>query len=125
MEIEGLKISRSSRNHGTVTKPTSASSSGNFIEGFKEETEVRRCCALKNLANLIEKWLKVCAITSQIVEYVSESCLILLNSSQHFQCSMDLNVKFHTNSKRLSRDSYQRNVTHMREVAVLGTDQAI
>jgi hypothetical protein len=59
MEIERVKIGRSIGNHGTVTKPTSASSSGNFIEGSKEETkilaEARRCCALKNLANPIKK----------------------------------------------------------------------
>jgi hypothetical protein len=59
MEIERVKIGRSSGNHGSVTKPVSASSSGNFVEGSKEEAEIlaeaRRCCALKNLANPIEK----------------------------------------------------------------------
>jgi hypothetical protein len=64
MEIEKVKISRSSGNHGIVTIPASASSSGNFIEGSKEETEilteVRRCWALENLANPIEKD-KTCA----------------------------------------------------------------
>jgi hypothetical protein len=103
MEIERVKIGRSSGNHGTITKPTSQSSSGNFIEGSKEETEIlaesRRCCALTNLANSIEKGLNVCAVASQIVEYSSERCRIFLNSPQHFQCSAYLNVKFHTNSR--------------------------
>jgi hypothetical protein len=103
MEIERVKIARSSGNHGTVTK--SLSSLGNFIEGYKEETEIlveaRRCCALKNLANPVEKGLNVCAVASQIMEYSSESCPILLNSSQHFRCSTYLNVKFHTNCRRL------------------------
>jgi hypothetical protein len=40
MEIKRVKIGRSSGNHGTVTKPMSASSGGSFIEGFKEETEI-------------------------------------------------------------------------------------
>jgi hypothetical protein len=105
MQIERVKISRSSGNHVTVTKPASASSSRNFIEGSKKETEIlvgaRRCCALKNLANPIEKGLNVCAVTSQIVESSSESCLILLNPNQRFQSSPYLNVKFHTNSRRL------------------------
>jgi hypothetical protein len=59
VEIERVEISCSSGNHGAVTKPASASSSGNFIESSKAETEImaeaRRCCALKNLANPIEK----------------------------------------------------------------------
>jgi hypothetical protein len=105
MEIKRVKIGYSSGNHGTVTKPAPASSSENFIEGSKEETEIlaqaRRCCALANLANPIEKGLNVCAVASQIVKYSSESCPILLNSSQHFQYSMCLNVKIHTNSERL------------------------
>jgi hypothetical protein len=63
--------------------------------------EARRSCALENLANPIEKWLNACALASQIVEYSSESCPILLNSSQHFQCSTWFNVKFHINSRRL------------------------
>jgi hypothetical protein len=36
VEIEKVKIGRSSGNHGTVRKLASASSSGNFIEGSKE-----------------------------------------------------------------------------------------
>jgi CO dehydrogenase/acetyl-CoA synthase delta subunit len=40
MEIEMVKIGRSSENHGSVTKPGSALSSGNFIEGSKEEVEI-------------------------------------------------------------------------------------
>jgi hypothetical protein len=40
MKIERVKIGRSSGNHGTVTKPVSVLSSGNFIEGSKEETEI-------------------------------------------------------------------------------------
>jgi hypothetical protein len=88
MEIERVKIGRSGRNHGMMAKPGSASSSENFIEGSRDETEIldeaRRFCALKNLANLIGKELNICAIASQIMEYSSESCLILLNSSQHF-----------------------------------------
>jgi hypothetical protein len=71
MEIERMKIGRSSGNHGTVTKPASASRNGNFIKGSKKETEIsaeaRRCFALKNLANPIEKGLKACAIASQVV----------------------------------------------------------
>jgi hypothetical protein len=59
MEVERMKIGFSSGNHGIVTKSASASSSGNFIECSKEETEIsakaRRRCALKNLANAIEK----------------------------------------------------------------------
>jgi hypothetical protein len=58
MEIERVKISRSSGNHGTVTEPALASSRGNFIEDSKEETEILaeapRCCVLKNMANPIE-----------------------------------------------------------------------
>jgi hypothetical protein len=101
-----VKIGRSSGDHGTVTKPASASSSGNFIEGSKKEPEIlaearRCCCALKNPANPIEKGPNIGAAASQIVEYFSESCPILLNSSQHFQCSTYLNVKFHTNSGHL------------------------
>jgi hypothetical protein len=88
MEIERVKIGPSSGNRGTVTNPASESSSGNFIEGPKEETEilaeVRRCYCLKTLANPIEKQSNVCAVASQIVEYSSESCPILLNSSQTF-----------------------------------------
>jgi hypothetical protein len=72
-----VKIDRSSRNHGTVPKPASASGSGGFIEGSKTETEIlaeaRRCCALKNLADPSEKWLKVSAVASRIMEYSSES----------------------------------------------------
>jgi hypothetical protein len=104
-EIERVKINRSSGNHGTVTKPASASRSGNFIEDSKEETDILveagRCCALKNMVNPIGKWLNVCAVASQIVEYSSQSSSILLNSSQHFQCSTHLNVEFHTNPRRL------------------------
>jgi hypothetical protein len=37
-EIERVKIGLSSGNYGTVMKP--ASSSGNFIEGSQEETEI-------------------------------------------------------------------------------------
>jgi hypothetical protein len=100
-----VKIGRSSANHGILTKPGSTPSSGNFIEGSKEQIEIsaeaRRCRALKNLANPIEKGLDACAVASQIVEYSSESCPIVLNSSQHFQCSTDLNVEFHINSRRL------------------------
>jgi hypothetical protein len=129
MEIERVKIGRRSGNQGTVTKSVSVSSRENFIESSKEETEIlaviRRCSALKNRANPIENRFNVCAVASQIVEYSSESCPILLNSSQHFQCSTYLNVKFHANSRRLQRDSYQRTVTHMRELAVPGTDQVI
>jgi hypothetical protein len=40
MKIERAKIGRLSGNHGTVTKPVSAASSGNFIEDSKEETEI-------------------------------------------------------------------------------------
>jgi hypothetical protein len=105
MEIERVKLGRSSGNHGTVTKPASASSSGNFIEGSKEETEVlaeaRRCCDLKTLANPIEKGSSACPVASQIVEYSFENCPSLLNSSQHFQCSTYLHVKFQKNSRRL------------------------
>jgi hypothetical protein len=119
MQIERVKIGHSSGNHETVTKSTPASSRGHFIEGSKEETEDLaepcRCCALNNLANLTEKGLNVYAVASQIIEYSSENCPILLNSSQHFQCSMYLNVIFHTNSKRLERDGYQRNVTRMKK----------
>jgi hypothetical protein len=72
MEIKKVKIGRSSGNHGPVTKSPSASSSINFIEGSKEETEIlaetRRCCALKNLANPIKKGLNVCVVAFQIVE---------------------------------------------------------
>jgi hypothetical protein len=97
VEIVTVKIGPPSGNHGTVTKPTSASSSGNFIKRSKEETEILaeagRCCALKNLANPIEKKLNVCAVASQIVKYSSESRPILLNSSQHFQYSTYLNEK--------------------------------
>jgi hypothetical protein len=100
MEIEKVKIGRSSGNDGTVTKPGSASSSGNFIKGSTKETVIlaaaRRCCALKNLANPIEKGSNVCMVASQIMEYSSGSCPILLNWSQHFQCSMYLDFKFHT-----------------------------
>jgi hypothetical protein len=124
-----VKIGRSSGNHGNVTKPASASRGGNFIKGSKDETEILvkacQCCYLKNLANPIEKKLNGCAVTSQIVEYSSESCPILLNSSRHFQRSTYLHIRFHTDSRGLQRDSYQRNVSHMREVAVPGTDQAI
>jgi hypothetical protein len=105
MEIEKVKIGRSSGNHGIATKPASASISGNFIEDSKEETAIlnedRRCCALKNLVNPIEKELNICAAASQVVEYSSESCSILLNSNRKFQCSTYLDVKFHTNSIRL------------------------
>jgi hypothetical protein len=66
MEIERLEIGRSTGSHGTVAKP--ASSSKNFIEGSKGEAEIldeaRRYCALKNLANPIEKGLNVCAVSS-------------------------------------------------------------
>jgi hypothetical protein len=59
MEIERVKISHSSGNHGTMTRPASASSSGNFIEGSKEETEIlaeaRRCWAREGLASPIGK----------------------------------------------------------------------
>jgi hypothetical protein len=59
MEIERVKIGRASGNYGIVTKSAAASSSGNFMDASKEETEIlaeaRRCCALKNLANPIEK----------------------------------------------------------------------
>jgi hypothetical protein len=100
MEIERVKIGHSSGNHRTVTKPASVSSSRNFIEGSKEKTEIlagaRRSGHLKNLANPTEKGLNVCAVASRIVEYSSESYPILLNSSQNFQCSTYLNVKFHT-----------------------------
>jgi hypothetical protein len=103
MEIKRVKIGRSSGNHGTVTKLESASRSGNITEGRKEETEIlaeaRRYSALKNLANPIENGLNVCVVASQIVEYSFESYPILLNSSQHFQCSACLNVKSHTNSR--------------------------
>jgi hypothetical protein len=99
------EIGRSSGNHGTVTKPASASSSGKFIEGSKDENEIlaeaRRCCALKNFANPIEKGLNVCAAASQIVEYIFENCPILLNSSQHFDCSTSLHAKYRINSRRL------------------------
>jgi hypothetical protein len=68
MEIEGLKTGRSSENHGTVTKPASALSSGNVVEGSKEEAgilaEAGRCCVLKNLANSIEKVLNLYAVAS-------------------------------------------------------------
>jgi hypothetical protein len=105
MEIERVKIGRSSGDHGTMTKLASASSRENFIEGSKEETEslaeARQCCALKNLANPIEKGLNVCAFISQIVEYYFKSCQILLTSSHYFQCSTWLDVTFHTNSRRL------------------------
>jgi hypothetical protein len=88
MEIERVKISRSTRNHGTVTKPVSALSSGNFIKGSKEKTEIlseaRRYCALKNRANPIEKGLNICAVASEIVEYSSESHLILLKFKSTF-----------------------------------------
>jgi hypothetical protein len=51
MEIERPIFSRSTGNHGTVTKSVSVSSSGNFIEGSEEETEIsaeaRRDCAFK------------------------------------------------------------------------------
>jgi xanthine dehydrogenase molybdopterin-binding subunit B len=40
MEIDRVKIGSSSGNHGTATKPMSASSGGNCTEGFKEETEI-------------------------------------------------------------------------------------
>jgi hypothetical protein len=104
-KIERVKIDRSSGNHGTVTKPASASSSGSFIEGSKEETETlaeaRRCCALRNVANPIGKGLNVCAVASQIVEYSFEKYPILLSSSQHFHCSIYFNVKFQTNVRRL------------------------
>jgi hypothetical protein len=100
MEIERVEIGRSS---GTVTKLASAPSSGKVIEGSKEEilAEARQCCALKNLANPIEKGLNVCAVASQIAEYSSEGCPVLLNSSQQFQCSMYLNVKVPINSRCL------------------------
>jgi hypothetical protein len=85
MEIKRVKIGRSSANHGILTKPGSTPSSGNFIEYSKEETETldeaRRCCALKNLANLVEKGLNGYAVASQIMEYSSESYPILLNSN--------------------------------------------
>jgi hypothetical protein len=59
MPMERVKISRSSGNHGTVTKPASAPRSGNFVEDFKEETEILvetlRCRALKKRANPIKK----------------------------------------------------------------------
>jgi hypothetical protein len=100
MAIGRVKIGRSSGNHGTVAKPTPASSSGNPVEVSEEETEIlaeaRRCCTLKNLANPIEKGLNVCAIASQIVECSSESCPILLNSRQHFHYSTYPNAKNHT-----------------------------
>jgi hypothetical protein len=105
VEMESLKIGRSSGNHGTVTKSASASSNRNCIKGFKEEiailAEARRCCALKNLANPIGKGLNMFAVASQIVENSFESCPVLFNSSQHFQCSTYFNVKFHANSRRL------------------------
>jgi hypothetical protein len=86
--MERVKIGRFSGNHGTVMKPVSVSRSGTFSEDSQEETEIlaeaRRCCALKNLANPIEKGLNVSAVAYQIVEYSSESCPILLNSSYHF-----------------------------------------
>jgi hypothetical protein len=104
IEIERVKIGRLSGNHGTVAKQVSASSSGNFIQGSKDENEIltqaRRCCVLKGLANPIEKWLHVCAVASQIVKLSSESCAILLNSSQHFQCPTYVSGKFHINSRR-------------------------
>jgi hypothetical protein len=63
MEIERVKISRSSGNHGTVTRPASASRSGNFVESSKEETEIlaeaHRGWALEDLANPIEKVKRV------------------------------------------------------------------
>jgi hypothetical protein len=82
MEIDNVKTGRSSENYGIATKPASASSSGNFIEGSKEETEIlaeaRRCCALKNLANPIENgemyaWLllKSWNITLKIARFFS------------------------------------------------------
>jgi hypothetical protein len=63
-EIERVKIGCSSGNHGTLTKPASASSSRNYIYGSKKETEIlveaRRCYALKTRANPIEKgWTHV------------------------------------------------------------------
>jgi hypothetical protein len=65
-----------------MRKPASSSSSRNFSEGLKEETEIlaeaRRCCALKNLANPIEKGLNVGAVASQTMEHSSESCPIFL-----------------------------------------------
>jgi hypothetical protein len=54
-EIERVKIGLSTGNHGTVTKPASASSSGSSIEDFKKEIVARQCCTLKNPANSIEK----------------------------------------------------------------------
>jgi hypothetical protein len=59
IEIERMKIGRSSGNYVTVTKPASASSSEHFTEGSKEKSDIlaqaRRCCALKNRANPIKK----------------------------------------------------------------------
>jgi hypothetical protein len=40
VEIERVKIGCSNGNHGTVMKPASASSRGNFINGSKKETEI-------------------------------------------------------------------------------------
>jgi hypothetical protein len=68
MYIERAKIGCSSGNHGIVTKSASASSSGKFIEGSKEETEIlaeaRRCCPLKNLVNAIKKVKRMCGCLS-------------------------------------------------------------
>jgi hypothetical protein len=51
MEIERAKIGRSSGNHVTVTKPASAPSSVNVLEGSTEESEIlaeaRPCYAVK------------------------------------------------------------------------------
>jgi hypothetical protein len=68
MEIERVKIGRSSRNYGIVMKPVLTSSSRNFIKASKKETEIlaeaRRCCVLKNPANPIDKRVNICGFPS-------------------------------------------------------------
>jgi hypothetical protein len=86
MEIERAKIGRSGGNHGTVTKTASVSSSGNFIEVSKEETEIlaeaRRRCALKNLANPIKKVKCMCGC--------SQSWNIPLKVAQFFSIRVNI-----------------------------------
>jgi hypothetical protein len=89
MEIKRVKIGRSSGNHGTVTKPATASSSENFIEGSKEETEIsaeaRQCCTLKNLANPIENG-ETC------VQLALKSCNIPLKTADSSQFESTFSV---------------------------------
>jgi hypothetical protein len=94
------------------------------------------------MASPIEKGLNVCVIASQIVEYSAESCPILLNSSQHFQCSTYLNFKLISGAADLHHSTFfmgiplERDVGYCRMVkietylriggtAVLNTDEAV